>query len=74
VVSASIDDAVVAFRTMAGMPAGRRGHFFDAFASRLAEDAIWETILRANKADVLRAHGRGGMFRGWASMMCRAMI
>lgn len=59
VVSVSIDDAVVAFRTMAGMPAGRRGHFFDAFASRLAEDAIWETILRANKADVLRAHGRG---------------
>lgn len=59
VVGTHVDEALAAFRAMALLPAGRRAHFFEAFADRLAEDAIWDVILRANEVDVIKAHGRG---------------
>jgi glutamate-5-semialdehyde dehydrogenase len=59
VVAARVAEAQAAFHAMASLPPGRRTHFFDAFADRLVEDAIWAAIERANAADVARARERG---------------
>lgn len=58
VVDGAVGQAQAAFQDMTSLPAARRGHFFDAFATRLADDRVWEVILQANRVDVLRAWER----------------
>jgi glutamate-5-semialdehyde dehydrogenase len=58
-VDAAVQRARAAFAILATLPDERIDRFYDAFAARLADDAAWAPIARANAADVERARARG---------------
>jgi glutamate-5-semialdehyde dehydrogenase len=51
--------ARAAFTALASAPDGAITGFYDAFAARLADEATWAAIARANGDDVARARKRG---------------
>jgi glutamate-5-semialdehyde dehydrogenase len=59
----SAQDAVTrawaAFQRMGAVGDDQITRFYDAFASRLADDAVWGRIAQANQADVAAARSRG---------------
>ena len=59
VVSDAVDAAGLAFAALANCTDGAISTFFEIFASRLADDATFEPIAAANRADVERAAGAG---------------
>ncbi|NDF39977.1 MAG: glutamate-5-semialdehyde dehydrogenase, partial [Proteobacteria bacterium] len=58
-VTAAVTRAREAFGTLTGVPDASIDAFYDAFARRLADDAVWAEIRAANDADVARARERG---------------
>jgi glutamate-5-semialdehyde dehydrogenase len=58
-VSGAVDAAVEAFAELASVDDRQLTAFFAAFADRLADDAVFEPIERANRADVVSATERG---------------
>ena len=58
-VTAAVTRAREAFGTLTGVPDASIDAFYDAFARRLADDAVWAEIQAANDADVARARERG---------------
>ena len=58
-VADAVDAAVAAFGALAAVGDDRITEFFDAFATRLADDATFEPIAMANRADVASAAARG---------------
>lgn len=58
-VSGQVSAAVAAFDTVRTADPSRIRSFFRAFADRLAEDAVWEQITTANRADADLARSRG---------------
>lgn len=56
---AAVGKAHAAFQAMGAVPDAAITAFFDAFASRLADDTVWAAIGAANAADVTRAQARG---------------
>jgi glutamate-5-semialdehyde dehydrogenase len=58
-VQAAMDQATAAFADLNRSSDEAISAFFAAFANRLANDAIWAEITRANEADVARARTRG---------------
>ncbi|MEN9804727.1 MAG: gamma-glutamyl phosphate reductase [Actinomycetota bacterium] len=58
-VANGVSEAVVAFRRLGSIPIDRIDRFYDEFATRLADDAIFADIRRANDADVDDARRRG---------------
>jgi len=57
--TAAVGRAVEAFARMGEVSDAAVSQFFDAFAARLADDACWGEIARANAADVSAAAARG---------------
>ncbi len=55
----AVDQAVDAFSVLAGCPDGAIVAFFEEFAGRLADPAIWRRIQQVNEADVDSASRRG---------------
>jgi len=55
----AVGRAVDAFSRMGAVTDGQISGFFAAFADRLADDAIWADIQRANDADVAAATAKG---------------
>lgn len=58
-VRSAVTDAVSAFRRLATIGVDRVDRFYEEFASRLADDASFEPVKRANEADVDDARSRG---------------
>jgi glutamate-5-semialdehyde dehydrogenase len=58
-VAEAVDQARSAFVALRRSTPDQIGRFFDAFASRLSDDATWREIEKANHIDVVRARGRG---------------
>jgi glutamate-5-semialdehyde dehydrogenase len=58
-VEAAVADAVTAFRRLATIGADRVDRFFADFAARLADDATFDSVKRANDVDVDDARARG---------------
>jgi len=58
-VSAAIDRAYAAFGAMGNVSDAQIDAFYDAFARRLADNAIWAAIAAANAEDVVSARARG---------------
>jgi glutamate-5-semialdehyde dehydrogenase len=56
---AAVTRAVVAFQAMSAVTDEQVTRFFDRFAARLEEDAVWAAIRDANAGDLERARGRG---------------
>ena len=57
--AAAVADARGAFERLAGVDDDRISAFYDEFARRLADDAVFSTIISANSADVADAERRG---------------
>ena len=57
--SSAVGAAADAFARMGEVSDAQITRFFDAFAGRLADDACWAAIARANAADVTAAAARG---------------
>lgn len=57
--TAAVDRAVAAFTGMGSVSDAAITAFFEAFAARLADDAVWAGIAAANAADVESARARG---------------
>jgi glutamate-5-semialdehyde dehydrogenase len=55
----AVDRAVAAFARMSAVSDDAVSRFFEVFAARLADDAIWARIAEANAADVESARARG---------------
>jgi glutamate-5-semialdehyde dehydrogenase len=55
----AVERAEAAFESLAQAPSNRIDAFFELFAARLADDAVWRDVLAANRADVERALARG---------------
>lgn len=55
----AVSRAVAAFARMGEVTDAAITAFFDAFAARLADDAVWAAIAAANAADVESARARG---------------
>ncbi|GIW40916.1 MAG: hypothetical protein KatS3mg076_1493 [Candidatus Binatia bacterium] len=55
----AVDRAVEAFRRMGSVTDEAISNFYDAFARRLEDDAVWEGVSRANREDVEEARSRG---------------
>ncbi|WP_091736655.1 aldehyde dehydrogenase family protein [Phenylobacterium immobile] len=55
----AVDRAQAAFARMGGVSDTQITAFFDAFAARLSDDAVWGHIAGANADDVTRAAARG---------------
>jgi glutamate-5-semialdehyde dehydrogenase len=55
----AVGRAVAAFEAMAGIGEVAVSRFFDNFAERLADEAIWAAIAAANEDDVARARSAG---------------
>lgn len=55
----AVADAHAAFTEMANVDPARIDTFFEDFATRLADDSVWDLIADANAADVERARGAG---------------
>ncbi len=58
-VESAVADAVTAFRRLGTIGVDRVDRFYAEFASRLADDAIFEPVKLANDADVADARRRG---------------
>jgi glutamate-5-semialdehyde dehydrogenase len=58
-VSASVTRAVAAFTELAAAPDAAISRFFEQFAARLGDTAVWEHVQQANAADVAQATQRG---------------
>ncbi len=58
-VDGAVRRAGEAFSALAVLPDAQIGAFYEAFASALAQDAIWEQIGAANAEDVTQARARG---------------
>ncbi|MBL8772084.1 MAG: aldehyde dehydrogenase family protein [Phenylobacterium sp.] len=56
---AAVGRAAAAFARMGETPDAAITAFFEAFARRLEDEAVWSAIAAANAADVERARGRG---------------
>jgi glutamate-5-semialdehyde dehydrogenase len=59
IAAAAIDRAYAAFGAMGGVSDAQIDTFYEAFARRLADDAIWAEIAAANAEDVAAARARG---------------
>lgn len=59
IAKASVTRAHDAFRLMGAVTDEQISNFFDGFATRLSDDAIWQQILVVNQADVAAAKARG---------------
>jgi glutamate-5-semialdehyde dehydrogenase len=59
VAAEAVGRAAAAFARMGEVTDDEIGAFFDVFAARLADDAVWAKIATANAADVESAKGRG---------------
>jgi glutamate-5-semialdehyde dehydrogenase len=55
----AVDDAVTAFQAMGQVSDAQVTAFFQGFADRLADDAVWAPIAAANAEDVASAKARG---------------
>ncbi len=55
----AVERAQTAFLGMAGVSAAAISAFFEGFASRLEDEAIWSSICLANAADIASARSRG---------------
>ncbi|MEO6124359.1 MAG: aldehyde dehydrogenase family protein [Ilumatobacteraceae bacterium] len=58
-VAGAVDAAHAAFGPLAGVAESQITEFFDAFARRLGDDAVFAEIIEANVADVTSAAARG---------------
>jgi glutamate-5-semialdehyde dehydrogenase len=58
-VDAAVVSARRAFQALATLPDSAIDRFYDGFAGRLADDAVWRRVAAANHADVERALARG---------------
>lgn len=58
-VTAAVDDAVDAFDVLRATPDASISLFFDRFAARLADEAVWSEVVAANGEDVAKARGLG---------------
>jgi glutamate-5-semialdehyde dehydrogenase len=58
-VQTAMDKATTAFAELNRLADDAITGFFDTFAGRLSDEAIWAEITRANDEDVARARGRG---------------
>lgn len=59
VATAAVDRAQAAFARMGAVSDDQISAFFEAFAARLADDAVWTAIAEANARDVESARARG---------------
>jgi glutamate-5-semialdehyde dehydrogenase len=59
IAEAAVSRAVQAFHRLGGVSDAQITAFFEAFADRLADDAVWAQIAEANGEDVERAKARG---------------
>ena len=59
IAAAAVGRASEAFAGMGAVDDTAITAFFDAFAARLADDAVWRAIAQANAADVAAAAARG---------------
>ena len=59
IAAAAVGRATEAFAAMGQVSDAAISQFFEAFAARLADDACWAAIARANAADVTAAAARG---------------
>lgn len=59
IVKSAVDDAVTAFRRLGSIGVDRVDRFYDEFAVRLADDASFAPVRRANDEDVEEARARG---------------
>ena len=59
IAAAAVGRATEAFTAMGQVSDAAISQFFEAFAARLADDACWAAIARANAADVTAAAARG---------------
>jgi glutamate-5-semialdehyde dehydrogenase len=57
--SDAVREAEAAFQDLAQTPPSQIDAFFELFADRLADDAIWNDVAEANRADVDHALARG---------------
>jgi glutamate-5-semialdehyde dehydrogenase len=55
----AVSRAEEAFASLTGVPDEAISLFFESFAARLADDALWAQVATANSADVARARARG---------------
>jgi glutamate-5-semialdehyde dehydrogenase len=58
-VASGVSEAVAAFRRLGSISIDRIDRFYEEFATRLADDALFAAILRANRDDVDDARRRG---------------
>lgn len=58
-VDQAVRRAYAAFQALAEVPDSAIDRFYEEFANRLADEAIWGRIAQANAADVERARARG---------------
>lgn len=59
IATAAVGRAQAAFARMGAVSDDQITAFFEAFAARLADDAVWSAIAKANARDVESARGRG---------------
>lgn len=58
-VSRAVEQAQAAFTALQSVSDAQIDRFYDAFAARLADDAVWGQIAAANAQDVAHAQARG---------------